>query len=61
MRHLDAEPPEARMPCTRQSRTNNASTIWREFTDRDAREDALAADFAGVLNQLGSEAEGSQW
>jgi len=48
------------MPCTRQSCTTNSSTIWREFTDRDAREDALAADLAGVLNQPGSEAEGSR-
>ena len=62
VRHPDAEPRRPRMPCIRQSCTNNSSTIWREFTDRDAREDALAADLAGVLTQLGSDApDGSRW
>jgi hypothetical protein len=46
----DAEPPE---PCTRQSCTNNSSTSCHELTDRDAREDAIAADLAGVLNEPG--------
>ena len=50
------------MPCTRQPDTSNASTIWRGFTDRDAREDAVAADLADVLNQPGSDApDGSRW
>jgi hypothetical protein len=49
------------MPCTPQSRTYNSS-IWREFTDRDAREDAIAADLVGVLTESGSNApDGRRW
>jgi len=28
-------------------------TDWREFTDRDARDDAIAADLAGALAEPG--------
>jgi hypothetical protein len=62
VRHPDAETPEARMPCYRKSGTNNSTTIWREFTNRDARGEAIAADPAGVLNQLGFDApDGRRW
>jgi hypothetical protein len=37
-------PPEALMPSTRPDTL--IATDWREFTDRDAREDVIASDLA---------------